>query len=78
MNSDIQIYRDFPIINGFVQVPPNRESDKTKFTPSEVLTAVAGSVRTHLPHPSTNPTTGSAFGTQEWIRIPDQTFEVNL
>ena len=78
MNSDIQIYRDLPIINGFVQIQPNRESDKTKFTPSDVLAAVTGSDQTHLPHPNTNPTTGSAFGTQEWIRVPGQTFEVNL
>ena len=27
----IKIYRQYPIINGFVQVPPNLEANKTKY-----------------------------------------------
>lgn len=27
----IQIFRQYPVINGFVQLPPNRVEDKTKY-----------------------------------------------
>jgi hypothetical protein len=27
----IKIYRQYPVINGFLQVPPNLESDRTKY-----------------------------------------------
>ncbi len=37
------IFRDFAIINGFVQLPPNYEADKNQFLVSEMLTAIPGS-----------------------------------
>ena len=78
MNDEIQVYRDFPVINGYVQVEPNRESDKTEWTVDEVLAAIPGSAYIQLPHPDTNPTTGSDFGAQGFVRVPGQTFEINL
>ena len=72
----IQIYRDFPIINGYVQLQPNRESDKTRYSVDSVLAAVTDSEQKQLPHPSTNPTTGSNFGAQAFVRVPGQTFSL--
>jgi len=74
----ITVYRDFPIINGYVQLPPNHEADKTAFTPDEVLLAVSGSERKRLAHPDTNPNTGRKFGSQEFIRVPGQTFSIDV
>jgi len=78
INSDIQVYRDFPVVNGYVQVQPNWESDKTEWTVDEVLAAIPGSTYVQLPHPGTNLTTGSDFGAQAVVRVPGQTFEINL
>jgi len=33
--SDITIYRDLAVVGGFVQVPPNAESDKSRVTLAE-------------------------------------------
>jgi hypothetical protein len=77
MNEDITIYRDFPIVNGYAQVAPNREAEKTKHTPTELLAVVTG-VLTRLSQPNTNPTTGRKFGSQEFVRVEGQTFSVSL
>lgn len=74
----IQVSRDYPIVNGFVMVPPNHEGEKTTYTPTEFLAAVANSVQMRLSQPNTNPNTGRGFGSQEFIRVPGQTFSVNL
>ena len=74
----IQVYRDFPIINGFVQVPPNHEAEKTSHTPTEFLAAITTGVQTRLSQPSTNLGTGRGFGSQEFIRVPGQTFNIPL
>jgi hypothetical protein len=66
---DITIYRDFPIINDFVQVPPNKETDKTRVTPTEALGLIAGSEQQHLSLGSGRPR-GSKAGQQSWIRLP--------
>lgn len=44
----IQIYRSLPIINGFVQVPPNNPSDKTRVTTDEALSLITDSQVSHL------------------------------
>jgi len=64
----IKVYRQFPIINGFVQLPNNREADKTKHSVETVLSAVSGAALVRL-NPDTMPNTGSKFGTQEFIEI---------
>lgn len=68
--SDITVFRDFQTIDGFVQVPPNREGEKTETTVDEFLTAVSGSFEERLPHPKTNPNTGAKFGAHTWVRVP--------
>ena len=74
----IQVYRDFQIINGFVQVQPNHEGEKTAHTPAEFIAAVPTGVQTRLSQPSTNPNTGRHFGSHEFIRVPGQTFSIDL
>lgn len=73
MNSDIHVSRAFPIVAGFVQVPPNREGDKTRWSVDDFLAAVPGSQVVRLP-PLTGPNTGSKFGDQEFVEVPGQTF----
>lgn len=65
----ITIHRDFPIINGFVQVPPNKETDKTRVTTDEALTSISGSEVTRLSLGSGRPR-GSKSGQQEFLRLP--------
>jgi hypothetical protein len=66
---DITIYRDFPIIDGFVQVPPNEETDKARVTEDEALTLISGSETTRLSIGSGKPR-GSKCGQQEFLRLP--------
>ncbi len=68
----IQIHRDFPIIDGFVQVPPNEEDDKNRVTTAEALAAISDSEITRLSLGS-GEQTGSKFGQQEWLRLPGNT-----
>jgi len=65
----IRIHRDFPIINDFVQVPNNLETDKTRVTSTEALTNIVGSEMTQLSLGSGRPR-GSKQGQQQWIRLP--------
>lgn len=65
----ILIHRDMPIINGFVQVPYNKETDKTRVTADEATNAIADSVVTRLSMGS-GKQTGSKFGAQEFFRLP--------
>ena len=39
----IKIFRDYQIINGFVQMPPNLEKDRNTTTISQALTDIEGS-----------------------------------
>lgn len=66
---DIRIHRDFPIIDGFVQVPPNEETDKTRVTESEALSLITDSETKRLSLGSGRQR-GSKYGQQEWIRLP--------
>ena len=68
MNSDILIYRDFQIIAGFVQVPPNAETDKNRVTVNEALSAISGSVDTQLSRGSGHEV--NKIGAQEFLRLP--------
>lgn len=65
----IRIFRDLNVINGFVQVPPNTELDKTRVTTEEALGAISGSEEVFLSLGS-GPQTGSNFGQQSWLRLP--------
>ena len=67
--SDIVIYRDFPIINGFVQVPNNAESDKNRVTVTEALNAISGSSQTFLSNGS-GQVHGGKHGAQSFVRLP--------
>jgi len=65
----ITIYRDLPIKNGYVQVPPNRPTDKTRVTSNNSTNLVTNSqiIRLSL---GSGKCTGSHFGQQEFLRLP--------
>ena len=65
----IKIYRDYQIINGFVQVPPNLEKDRTTFTTSQVLSDIVGSEIYELDSVGSGTNTGSGFGRTSTIRF---------
>lgn len=65
---DITINRDFPIVNGFVQLAPNYESDKNEYTVDEVLAAFPSASIVRLTQGS-GIETGARFGQQRWIRL---------
>lgn len=65
----ISIYRDFPVINGYVQVPPCLEKNKTKIKVETAQAAIAGSVITFLSQGSGRQT-GAGFGQQQFLRLP--------
>ena len=64
----IRIYRDLPVINSYVQVPPNKESDKTRITREEATTLISGSAVVRLTGGS-GPQNGK-YGQQEFVRLP--------
>ena len=65
----ITIYRDLPIKNGYVQVPPNRPIDKTRVTSNNSTNLATNSqiIRLSL---GSGKCTGSDFGQQEFLRLP--------
>ncbi len=65
---DITIHRDFQIINGFVQLPPNREVDKIRVEVGTAL-ALAGSDEIKLTGGSGR-NTGWKAGSQHIFRLP--------
>lgn len=66
---DIRIYRDFPIQDGFVQIPPNEPLDNIRVDGDNATGLVAGSeiVRLSL---GSGKWTGSKHGQQEFLRLP--------
>ncbi len=66
---DIRVYRDLPIINKHVQVPPCRETEKTSVTDDDALTAISGSTIVRLGLGSGRQY-GSKTGQQEFLRLP--------
>ncbi len=67
--SDIKIYRSWPVINGYVQVPHNKPSDKTRVTVDSALSNVIGSNVAQLSIGSGR-ATGSKHGAQELFLLP--------
>lgn len=65
----ITIHRDLPVINNYVQIPPNNETDKTRVTASNAETAIAGSQLKRLTIGSGRQR-GSKCGQQEFLRLP--------
>jgi len=65
----IKIYRDYQIVNGFVQVPPNLEKDRTSFTTSQVLSDTSGSEIYEMESVGSGSNTGSGFGRTSTIRF---------
>lgn len=65
----ITVHRDFPIIDGRVQLAPNYEADKNQFTVDEVLAAFPTAFLVRLSQGSGRDTS-AGFGQQEWVRIP--------
>ena len=66
----ITIYRDYQIINGYVQLPPNMEKDKTTTTISDALVLIPDSVEYLLNSVGSGNDTGSGFGRPSTIRFP--------
>ena len=67
--STIRIHRDLPIISGYVQVPPNRDQEKTKTTDAAAELAIPGAVVVRLSLGSGR-MRGSKCGQQEFLRLP--------
>ena len=67
--SDTTIYRDYPIINGYVQVPHNLDQDKTRVNIADALAAIPGATLKFLSMGS-GKCTGSKFGQQGFLRLP--------
>ena len=68
-SSDILIYRDFPVVNGYVQVPPNGPADKHRVTLENALVAFAGSASEVDLTLGSGRETGSHFGQQKFLRL---------
>ena len=65
---DIRIHRDYAIINGFVQIPPNKPLDKISTLENSIeATALGETTRLSL---GSGKDTGSKFGSQAFVRAP--------
>jgi hypothetical protein len=69
---DIRIYRDIPIVNNYLALPPNREADKNAFYCGGDCSAEAQSL---LPDSGvvqfgTGQETGGKNARQRWLRLP--------
>ncbi len=74
--SEIKIYRSYPVINGFVQLPLNRTLVKSGLsgvqlykTVDDVLTAIANTEEKELSLGSGR-NTGAGFGVQSFVELP--------
>ncbi len=68
----IVIHRDLQVIDGFVQVPPNNESDKNRVTIAEALNAITDTTRVWLSQGS-GQSRGWKSGAQSILRLPGLT-----
>jgi hypothetical protein len=66
--STIYIHRSYPIKNGFVQVPPVLETDKTTLDVEAALAAYPGSAVKQLTNGSGN-CTGAKFVSQQFLSL---------
>ena len=71
----IRIYRDMPIINKYLALPPNREEDKNVFFCSADCTAEVDSIVSGAQVIGFGKSceTGSKHGGQKWLRLPSIT-----
>lgn len=70
----IRVYRDLPVINNYVALPPNQESDKNTFycgadCGANMEVVVPGSEIVKLGGGTGNET-GSKHGAQRFVRLP--------
>ena len=70
----IQITRQVPIINSFVQLPNNNPDNKTS-VPVDTFVAVTGGVVNRLPHTSNTGREGRRFGPQAWVEVSSAALE---
>src|SRR5262245_3855859 len=73
--SEIYIYRDLPVINNYVQVPPNRESEKTSVLESDAEDALEVVFEVDVPQTKSlslgsGRQFGSKIGAQRFLRLP--------
>lgn len=66
--SDIKIYRDLPVINGYVQIPPNTESNKTRVTRDSAASLITNASIIRLTNGSGQH--NGKYGQQELVRLP--------
>lgn len=65
----ILIYRDLQIINGYVQLPPNKEQNKNQLLAEDALTNLQSTEIVRLTNGSGRQF-GSRIGAQEILRLP--------
>lgn len=68
----IRIYRDLPVIDSFVQVPPNQEGDKTRVRADSLDTTVFSYVRLTG---GSGRQRGGKYGAQELVRLPGRALD---
>ena len=66
---DILIFRQLPIIDGYVQTPPNLEANKNAITALAALTAIPTATVARLSQ-GTGYQTGRSFGQQAFLQLP--------
>lgn len=66
----IKIIRQFPIINGFVQLPNNLEQNRSAVSLSDAITANPNANLKRMDSGVGGArTAGGKFGTQEWLEV---------
>lgn len=67
----ITIYRDIPVIDGYVQAPPNLDRNKTRMTADELYSSAPGVfTRVRLTGRGAGQAPGTGVGQQEMVRLP--------
>lgn len=66
---DIIIYRDLPIKNGYLQIPPNLPLDNIRLDDETAESSLSGSEVVELSLGSGRPT-GAKHGRQRFLRLP--------
>jgi len=64
----ITIYRDFPIKNGYVQIPPNKPLDNNRIDIDTAISLATNAEIVRLSLGSGQPS-GSKFGQQQFLRL---------
>lgn len=77
----IRIHRDIPAIDGFLQVPPNKEKNKNTGVDIELTTVMSPPLGTIVRLGKGNRQRGSRYGSQEFFRLdgirPDQWYDTD-